>query len=137
MFITEWKEEVDGSYWEAIASIREGLTPIFKLEIHDLRHDGKLQSENTHRFEIIIRDYVTSKMLSSKFIKFNATYTDPNFVGKRVKEKAIELAHMLLLLEGSYNRCKKLKKNICPHKHVSAETCNGCKLPELFISNIN
>ena len=31
MKITEWKEEEDKSYWECLASLKEGLDPIMKL----------------------------------------------------------------------------------------------------------
>jgi len=119
MYITEWKEEADKSFFECIASIREGMSPIFKVRAVKMC-DGNYMS--------VVRDYKTNQMLNHCFKRVNEGW-DIEFA----KNKALELSYMVLITEGM-NECIILNKWVCPYKEISGKHCSYCKIPDFYLS---
>ena len=117
MNLTPWKEEDDKTFFQCIARIREGISPIFRLRAVKMI-DGN--------YSAVVRDYVTGKMLAS-----NQPGPNNGHQLDFAQRKAIELAQMVLMYDGS-NECIILNKHICPHPTISGKHCSYCKLPDLY-----
>ncbi len=117
MFITPWKEEVTGTYWECFASLREGLSHIFKL---------RAVKCSNGLYMAVVRDFGSGKMLAS-------TRTDPraSYTAEYAKRKVLELAQLVLMFEGS-EECIQIKHFVCPHESISGKHCSQCKIPDLI-----
>ncbi len=117
MNLTPWKEEDDGSIFECHASLRSGLSPIFKLRAVKLM-DGK--------YSAVVRDYITGILLSQ-----NQPDTNVGYPLDFAQRKSIELAQLVLMFDSS-KECVIIHKWICPHESISGKHCTYCKIPDLY-----
>lgn len=121
MYLTEWTQEPDGSYYECFGHLRQGLNPMFTLRAVKVI-DGN--------YEAIVRDYKTGKLLSSRNPGVNK-----GFELDVAKNIAIELCQILLMFEGT-EECIIVKRYICPHKSISGKHCTYCKIPDMIRINM-
>ena len=116
MYVTEWKEEIDGSYHEAIVSLREGLTPIFKIRAVKMI-DGQYMA--------VVRDHKTGHMVASRAYGINK-----GLHLEVAQNTALELVSMVIIGDGFAQCVVKEHRRVCPHLSISGLHCSYCKIPD-------